>query len=224
MTAISMRAAHVIATTFPWDRYQTVIDVGCAEGCVPAQIALAHEHISGGEVDLPPVEPLFDAYVAQAGLGERLRFHAGGFFADPLPDRGALIVYDAIIDDERREHSFGLLVSLNMLIESPGGFDYTVADCQGWLRGAGFAETYTQRLADRILRSSVSRDRGHDPRACGVRGGLRDGAHGLDRAPPRHAAGHDAHPLVSRDGTARSPRRVLELKPRRKPSRRERSR
>ena len=49
---------------------------------------------------------------------------------DALPDGGALIVYEAIIDDDRRENAFGLLMSLNMLIETPGGFDYTGADCQ----------------------------------------------------------------------------------------------
>ena len=53
---------------------------------------------------------------------------------DALPDGGALIVYDAIIDDDRRENAFGLLMSLNMLIETPGGFDYTGADCCGWMR------------------------------------------------------------------------------------------
>jgi hypothetical protein len=63
-----------------------------------------------------------------------------------LPDGGALIVYEAIIDDERRANSFGLLMSLNMLIETPGGFDYTGADCQGWMREAGFSETYVQQL------------------------------------------------------------------------------
>ena len=47
-----------------------------------------------------------------------------------LPEGGALIVYEAIIDDDRRENAFGLLMSLNMLIETPGGFDYTGADCQ----------------------------------------------------------------------------------------------
>ena len=50
---------------------------------------------------------------------------------DALPDGGALIVYDAMIDNERRENAFGLLMSLNMLIETTGGFDYTGADCQG---------------------------------------------------------------------------------------------
>lgn len=64
-----------------------------------------------------------------------------------LPAGGALIVYDAIIDDERRRNVFGLLMSLNMLIETPGGFDYTGADCCAWLREAGFRETYVEHLA-----------------------------------------------------------------------------
>ncbi len=63
-----------------------------------------------------------------------------------LPVGGALIVYDAMIDDERRENAFGLLMSLNMLIETPGGFDYTGADCLGWMREAGFREARVQHL------------------------------------------------------------------------------
>ena len=59
-----------------------------------------------------------------------------------LPDGGALIVYEALIDDDRRENTFGLLMSLNMLIETHGGFDYTGADCQGWMQDAGFTDTY----------------------------------------------------------------------------------
>jgi hypothetical protein len=46
---------------------------------------------------------------------------------EALRPGGALIVYEAIIDDRRRENAFGLLMSLNMLIETPGGFDYTGA-------------------------------------------------------------------------------------------------
>jgi hypothetical protein len=37
-------------------------------------------------------------------------------------------------------------MSLNMLIEVPGGFDYTGADCIGWLREAGFQRTYVENL------------------------------------------------------------------------------
>jgi Precorrin-6B methylase 2 len=65
---------------------------------------------------------------------------------DALPDGGAFIVYDAIIDDERRQNTFGLLMSLNMLIETPGGFDYTGADCTSWMREAGFRHAYVQHL------------------------------------------------------------------------------
>ena len=66
---------------------------------------------------------------------------------DALPRGGALIVFEALIDDERRENTFGLLMSLNMLIETPGGFDYTGADCSGWMREAGFSQTRVEHLA-----------------------------------------------------------------------------
>ena len=66
---------------------------------------------------------------------------------DSLRSGGALIVYEAIIDDERRANAFGLLMSLNMLIETPGGFDFTGADCSGWMREAGFRESRVEHLA-----------------------------------------------------------------------------
>jgi SAM-dependent methyltransferase len=172
-----MGAGHAIAAKFPWGEHGSVVDVGCAEGAVPVQIALAHEHVTGGGFDLPPLEPIFDRFVSGFELADRLSFTGGDFFADPLPEAdvlvmghilhdwdldekkqllrkaydalpegGALIVYEAIIDDDRRENAFGLLMSLNMLIETPGGFDYTAADCQGWMRETGFRETSVEHL------------------------------------------------------------------------------
>jgi hypothetical protein len=64
-----------------------------------------------------------------------------------LPPRGSFIVYETLIDDERRQNAFGLLMSLNMLIETRGGFDYTAADCMGWMREAGFREVRVEHLA-----------------------------------------------------------------------------
>jgi SAM-dependent methyltransferase len=75
---------------------------------------------------------------------EKLRLLRNAYEA--LPDGGAVIVFESIIDDERRTHAFGLLMSLNMLIETPGGFDYTAADCRAWLAEAGFRETYSEPL------------------------------------------------------------------------------
>ena len=177
MSAISGGAGQAIAAKFPWRDHTSVVDIGCAEGAVPVQIAMAHDHITGGGFDLPALEPIFDANVAGFGLGERLSFTGGDFFADPLPqadvlvmghilhdwgldekrellrkaydalpDGGALIVYEAIIDDDRRANAFGLLMSLNMLIETPGGFDFTGADCRAWMEETGFRESYVEHL------------------------------------------------------------------------------
>ncbi len=66
---------------------------------------------------------------------------------DALPPGGSLVIFEAIIDDERRSNAFGLLMSLNMLIETSGGFDYTGADCAGWMREAGFKETRVEQLS-----------------------------------------------------------------------------
>jgi O-methyltransferase len=63
-----------------------------------------------------------------------------------IPTGGALIVYESIIDDDRSKNAFGLMMSLNMLIETPGGFDYTGADCAGWMKDAGFATTIVTHL------------------------------------------------------------------------------
>jgi SAM-dependent methyltransferase len=177
MTGISMGASVAIARSFPFDRYESVLDVGCAEGGLLVQIALAHPHLSGVGLDLPAAEEAFAQYVASFRLGDRLRFEGGDFFRHPLPradvitlghilhdwnleekrqllaaayealpDGGAVVVYDSIIDDDRRENAFGLLMSLNMLIETPGGFDYTGADCSRWLAEAGFRETRVEHL------------------------------------------------------------------------------
>jgi SAM-dependent methyltransferase len=65
---------------------------------------------------------------------------------EALRPGGAFLVYDSIIDDDRRTNAFGLLMSLNMLIETPGGFDYTGADCIGWMKEAGFRDAHVEHL------------------------------------------------------------------------------
>lgn len=65
---------------------------------------------------------------------------------DAVLEGGAMVVFEAIIDDERKSNAFGLMASLNMLIETPGGFDFTGADCQGWMHEAGFKETRVVHL------------------------------------------------------------------------------
>ena len=60
---------------------------------------------------------------------------------DALPKGGAFIVIENIIDDDRRQNAFGLMMSLNMLIETAEGYDFTAADFNDWTREAGFSKT-----------------------------------------------------------------------------------
>jgi precorrin-6B methylase 2 len=57
---------------------------------------------------------------------------------DALPPGGALVAIEALIDDDRRENAFGLLMSLNMLIEFGDAFDYSGADFRKWCAEVGF--------------------------------------------------------------------------------------
>ncbi|KAA8886219.1 methyltransferase [Nocardia colli] len=177
MSAWSNEAADAIAEKFPWARYSSFVDIGCAEGALAVKVAARYPGLSGGGFDMPPVAPLFDDYVRAAGLGDRVRFYPGDFFVDPLPTAdvlilghvlhdwgisekqaliskayealppgGALIINDVVIDDERRENVAGMLISLHMLVETKGGFDYTAAECRDWLEQAGFSQSYVEPL------------------------------------------------------------------------------
>jgi SAM-dependent methyltransferase len=174
---VSLDAGTVIAAKFPWRSYRTFFDIGTGQGFLPVEIARAHSHLTGGGFDLPAVRALFDGYVAEHGLADRLKFVPGDFFADPLPradvlvlgrvlhnwdlqsknmllskaydalpEGGALIVYEKLIDDERRENAQALLESLNMLVISAGGFDFSGADCIGWMRNVGFRDMRLEAL------------------------------------------------------------------------------
>jgi predicted O-methyltransferase YrrM len=65
---------------------------------------------------------------------------------DALPEGGAFIVVENLIDDARRENAFGLMMSLNMLIEFGDAFDYTGADFAHWCREVGFREVEVMPL------------------------------------------------------------------------------
>ena len=177
MTGISHGANMTIAHKFDWKPYNTVVDVGAAQGDLISQIALANPHLSGTGMDLPQVGPIFEDYIAENGLAGRVAFHSGSFFDtdipkadvvtmghilhdwdletkkmlirkayDALPTGGAYVVYEAIIDDDRSQNAFGLLMSLNMLIETGGGFDYSGADCIGWMQEVGFHSCRVEHL------------------------------------------------------------------------------
>ena len=66
---------------------------------------------------------------------------------DALPANGAFVAIEGIIDDERKQNVFGMMMSLNMLIETETGFDYTFADFNRWAKIVGFRSTSLIPLA-----------------------------------------------------------------------------
>jgi precorrin-6B methylase 2 len=66
---------------------------------------------------------------------------------DTLPEGGAFMAIENIIDNERRQNTFGMLMSLNMLIENGDAFDYTFNDFERWTKTAGFKKVELLPLA-----------------------------------------------------------------------------
>ena len=178
MTGGSRLVAPAMVKEFPWRDYQTIVDIGTAEGCLPVEIARAYPHLRGSGFDLPTLKPLFDNYIESHGLSGRLQFCSGDFFQDSLPAAdvlimgrilhnwdlptkqmllrkayealpagGALIVYERLIDDERRTATAALTMSLHMLIMTAGGFAFTASDCVRWMRETGFDDLRIMPLA-----------------------------------------------------------------------------
>jgi len=178
MTGASLLIGKALAANFPWDDYSTFADIGTAQGCVPAEIARARPHLRGVGFDLPLLKQAFTDHVRGCGLEERVTFHAGDFFKDPLPRAdvlimgrvlhdwdvstrrtllgkayaalprgGALIVHDTLIDEARRAQPHCLLSSLNMLIQTAGGSEYTASECIDWMEREGFSKIRLLPLA-----------------------------------------------------------------------------
>ncbi len=66
---------------------------------------------------------------------------------EALPENGAFVAIENLIDDERRSNAFGLMMSLNMLIEFGDAFDFTGAEFWAWCRETGFRRYEVMHLA-----------------------------------------------------------------------------
>lgn len=178
MTGFQAANFELLAERFDFTRYSTVSDVGGALALLSRTLGARHYHLSFTSFDLPPVVPLAQQRIQEAGMQARIKAVGGDFLKDELPKAdvvtmgnilhdwnlekkkvliakaysalpsgGALIVIENIIDDARRENAFGLLMSLNMLIEFGDAFDYTGADFRQWCGEAGFTRFEIIRLA-----------------------------------------------------------------------------
>ena len=123
----------------------------CTSVDLPAATLIAQRKIAAAgvsdRVSAKPIdffaEPLPKADVITMGMilhdwNLEKKMHLIRSAYDALPEGGAFVVVENLIDDARRENVFGLLMSLNMLIEFGDAFDFTAADFFGWCREVGF--------------------------------------------------------------------------------------
>ena len=89
---------------------------------------------------LPPADVITMGMILHDWNLER-KMHLIQAAYDALPQGGAFVAIENLIDDERRANAFGLLMSLNMLIEFGDAFDFTGRDFDGWCRKVGFSRT-----------------------------------------------------------------------------------
>jgi len=128
--------------------------VRCTSLDLPAATAIAERKIAAAgladRVIARPIdfftEPLPRADVITMGmilhdwnLEKKMRLIRAAY--DALPPGGAFVVVENLIDDARRKNAFGLMMSLNMLVEFGDAFDFTAADFFRWCREVGFSAT-----------------------------------------------------------------------------------
>lgn len=177
MAGVQLGNFAALAERFDFSRYKTLCDVGGASGALCIAIVRRHPNLHCISFDLPQVRPVAEQKIATSGLSQiEVRdgnfmtdelpsadvITMGNILHDwgtaikemliakayaALPSGGAFIAVENIIDDARRENVFGLLMSLNMLIETEDGYDYTFAQFDGWCRKAGFTRTEKIPLA-----------------------------------------------------------------------------
>jgi hypothetical protein len=134
--------------------------IRCVSADLPAATVIAARKIEasglGDRVSAQPLDffadPLPKADVITMGMIlhdwnlEKKMFLVKAVY-DALPPGGAFIAIENIIDDARRQNAFGLMMSLNMLIEFGDAFDFTGADFHTWCTAAGFRKTEVIHLA-----------------------------------------------------------------------------
>jgi len=170
MSGIQIGAFMSFAAQFDFSKYKTVVDAGGSIGALSIQIARQHPGIKCISFDLPQVAEVAKSYVQEQGLSKQIEIASGNFFEnipkadvvtmgnilhdwsdddklklitkayDALPKGGAFVCIENMIDDDRRKNTFGLLMSLNMLIETKEGRDFTYSEFVQWTNKVGFKD------------------------------------------------------------------------------------
>ncbi len=142
--ALATRHPHLRCTSFDLPVVAPIAEKAIAAAGLDERVAVA----SGDFL----TDPLPQADVITMGLilhdwNLERKLHLIRSAYDALPEGGAFIIVENLIDDARRENAFGLMMSLNMLIEFGDAFDFTGGDFAGWCREAGFRDVEILPLA-----------------------------------------------------------------------------
>jgi SAM-dependent methyltransferase len=176
MDRLSSRVGKEFAERYDWSGFQDVGDLGGARGHLAAALVDAHPHLRSYCFERPSAQRFLEEHLTEMGMEGRITFVGGDLFIDPIPESdvliygqvlhgwedaereklvryafealrpgGMLLVYDRMIDDERRDAQ-RVLYSLYMRLVSPMGSEYRAADCEQWMRAAGFSQTRAEPL------------------------------------------------------------------------------
>ena len=141
---VAVANPHLTGVTFDLPPVAPVAGANLVRHGVADRVAVANGDFFAE--DFPPADIYFMGNILHDWSEAEKQILFDNAYAG-LPAGGILVAIENVIDDDRRINAFGLLMSLNMLIELPAGFDYTGAQFDQWARTAGFARTEIRHLA-----------------------------------------------------------------------------
>jgi hypothetical protein len=176
MNGVQARNFAEFANKFDFSRYKSHCDIGGGTGLLSIQVCQNNKTMSCLTFDMKPVEGLAKEMTKKSGIDVKVVsgdffkdpipkcdvITMGNILHDwdldkkkllmkkvydSLPQGGSFVVIEDVIDDERRVKTSGLLMSLNMLIETGSGFNFSYKDFDSWAKEIGFRETYSIDLA-----------------------------------------------------------------------------
>jgi O-methyltransferase/methyltransferase family protein len=143
-TILATRHPHLTCTSYDLPAVAPIAEKSIAAAGLSDRVAVASGDFFADP--LPRADVITMSLILHDWNLERKMALIGAAY-EALNEDGALIVIEFLIDDARRENAFGLMMSLNMLIEFGDAFDFTGSDFAGWCREVGFREIEVRPLA-----------------------------------------------------------------------------
>jgi hypothetical protein len=143
-TILAARHPHLQCTTYDVPAVTPIAEKTIAAAGLADRVTVASGDFFADPI--PPADVITMGMILHDWNLDR-KMHLIRSAYDALPEGGAFIVIENLIDDARRDNAFGLMMSLNMLIEFGDAFDFTGSDFAGWCREVGFREVEILPLA-----------------------------------------------------------------------------